>query len=84
MVWGCKDGMEFQEFHKLGKIRGAGPQTPLGCGSSCGPLTQQWMWTKSSGTEEKVLSGMARHLQGRRRRVRIRIKISEKWLSFNS
>lgn len=45
------------------KIHEAGLQTPLGCDSSCGPVTERLIWRTSREEEESGLADKGRRLQ---------------------
>lgn len=47
----------YRGVHRLEKIHEAGLQTPLGCGFSCGPVTERLIWRTSREEEEE--SGLA-------------------------
>lgn len=48
----------YRGVHRLEKIHEAGLQTPLGCGFSCGPVTERLIW-RTSREEEEEESGLA-------------------------
>ncbi|TNN33269.1 hypothetical protein EYF80_056569 [Liparis tanakae] len=54
-----RGGKAYRAFRTPGKIHEGGPQTPLGCGSSCAPPTERRGWRKKKKAEEEEEEGLA-------------------------